>query len=355
MEEKDQSLWMMVAGQHMLGNMNFMYNAGVRYAETDQTSTGYIAGEVGTIDRPTYDNWLPSVNTALWLTDDLVFRASYAETIARPALGNLVPGGTVDSFGFEVNGQNPLLDPTESTNWDFGLEWYFTDESVVSFAYFIKDIKSFPIRGTRIGTYASTGYPLSAIAPTSPASQNPEGTCGNPEGCWEITQLVNGPGAKLNGWELSFQTPFSELFGADWPVWRNMGIVANYTDVSSNVDYDYFGTIITDSILGQSDNSYNLTVYYENDVFSARLAWAHRSDYLDAGPNYQDNLWQYTNGSTYLDFSSRYIFNEHWDMTFEILNLTDEAFSTEVDVDARRRFTYDNTGRNFLIGARYKF
>jgi len=62
-----------------------------------------------------------------------------------------------------------------------------------------------------VGTYASTGLPTSLIAPTSPASQSLEGDCGVAAGCWDISQLNNGPGAKIDGFELSTQFPL-EVF-----------------------------------------------------------------------------------------------------------------------------------------------
>ena len=96
-------------------------------------------------------------------------------------------------------------------------------------------------------------------------------------------------------------------------------------------------------------------MYYEISNFSARISWAHRSGYNQSGPNRSGNLWQFVNDSTYVDFSMNYILNENWNFTFEALNLTDEAFDAMVDVDARRRLQYDLTGRNYLLGVRYRF
>jgi TonB-dependent receptor len=196
---------------------------------------------------------------------------------------------------------------------------------------------------------------MSVIAPTSPASQTPEGTCGEPEGCWDISELGNGPGAKLDGWELAFTAPFSVFGIDDVPVLKDMGIVANYTSVDSNVEYNYNGNLINAPLLNTSESSYNLTLYYDTDTFSARIAWAYRDAYNQSGPDRSDNLWQFVDDSTYVDFSANYIFNEHWNMTFEILNLTNEKFDLMVDVDARRRLQYNDTGRNYLLGVRYRF
>ena len=220
---------------------------------------------------------------------------------------------------------------------------------------FSKDIDSFPIRELRTGTFASTGLPVSVIAPTSPASQNLEGTCGNASGCWEISELTNGPGAKVKGFEVGFQLPFDSVFNDLPMIVKNMGIVANYTYVDSDVDYNFRGTTISERILGLSNTSYNATIYYEDEKLSARVSVANRDEYLDSGPDRSGNLWEGFEESTYIDFSSTYSISEQLDLTFEALNLTDEAVDGFVDIDARRRNMYDKTGRNFLLGARYKF
>jgi TonB-dependent receptor len=354
-EEKNTGVWLQLNGDTDLGDMRLDYNVGVRYVETEQSSSGYNSGVWVTVDRPKYDDTLPSANAALWVTDDFALRAAVAQVMSRPALGNLSPGGSVDSFNFGISFQNPNLDPTRADVFDLSAEWYFADEAVVALAFFSKDIESFPIRVSDTGTFASTGLPMSVISPTSPASQNPEGTCGNPQGCWEISQLGNGPGATLDGWEISFQAPFDSLFGTDAPFFSNLGVIANYTSIDSSFDFNFNGTTVTSSLIGQSDSSYNATVYYENDVFGARVSVANRSSYNESGPDRSDNLWQYLDDATYVDFAAKYIVNDNLTLTFEMLNLTDEESDFFVDTDAQRRLESYQTGTNILLGMRYAF
>src|SRR5690606_8653782 len=97
------------------------------------------------------------------------------------------------------------------------------------------------------------------------------------------------------------------VFYAGLPVIvRSMGVVANYTLVDSEVDYDFSGNTITERLLGLSNHQYNATLYYDDSVFGARLSLAHRSDYLLNGPNLTGNLWEYSQSETRLDFSSTY-------------------------------------------------
>jgi iron complex outermembrane receptor protein len=353
--------YLQAKGEVMLGSedgMRLLYDGGVRYVETRQSSTGYVTGALFTVDRPTYRDWLPAVNTALWLTDELVVRLAAARVMSRPALVDLSPGATVDGFGYTINFQNPNLDPTRATALDAATEWYFADGSLLSLAVFYKDIDSFPIRQSRRGTFASTGLPRSAIVPTTPADVSGpggEGTCGDPAGCWTISELTNGPGSKLQGLEVGFQAPFSAFYGALPPVIRSMGILANYTYVDSEADYDFLGNSVKERLVGLSNGQYNATVYYDDSRFDARVSLAYRSDFLTVGPNSTGNLWDYVEGNTRVDASSGYDVTDNLKVSVEALNLTNSPFAMRTDVDAERRFLYTKAGRTFLLGARVSY
>jgi TonB-dependent receptor len=327
--------------------MALLYNVGVRYVETDQSSTGYNSGVQVSVDRPKYDDTLPSFNTALFITDDLIWRLAWAEVMTRPGLGNLTPGGSVDPFNYRINGQNPFLEPTRATNWDTSIEWYFAEEALVSLALFKKDIDSFPIRTEVTGTYASTGLPLSLLNPTSPAGQCPE--------CqpWTITTLNDGPGADVQGYEVAFQMPF-DAFWDNVEVFRDFGIIANYTYVDSDVDYTFGSEVVTERLFGLSKHSYNATLYYEVDRFSARIAYAYRDDFI-TGTSGTGNRFEGYGPTTNVDFSMRYTLNDNWDLTFEGLNLTDDYQDRWTDIDVRRRYEWDHTGRIYKLGARFHF
>jgi iron complex outermembrane recepter protein len=223
---------------------------------------------------------------------------------------------------------------------------------------FWKDIASFPIRESRTGTFASTGLPRDVIAPTSPADLSgpgAEGTCNDPAGCWQISELTNGPGSTVKGFELGFQVPFNSLYGGLPIVLRDMGVVANYTFVSSEANYDFAGNPVKERLIGLSKGQYNATLYYDDARFNARASLAYRSDYLTDGPNRTGNLWEYVDSETRLDASSGYEISENLKVSLEALNLLDTAYSTRVDVDARRRVLYNKTGRTFLLGARFTY
>jgi len=325
-----------------LFGLEYAANLGVRYVKTDQSSTGISNGQVVTVERD-YDDWLPSFNLALFPTDDIIVRAAVAQVMTRPTLGDLTPGGSVDGFNYRISFGNPFLDPFRATAYDAAVEWYFLDEAVASAAVFAKEVESFPIAATRTGTYASTGLPLSLIPPGSPASANPEGQA------WEIRTRANGEGATLKGIEISIQTPFTFL--PDF--WSNFGIIANATFVDSSADYEISGEVRTSTLFGLSKQAYNGTLYYEDDVFSARVSASYRSGFVD-GTSATGNFFEGYNSSFNLDASASYQLTEELEVSVEGVNLTDDYRDRWVDEDADRNYEYNHFGRTILFGVRYK-
>ena len=196
------------------------------------------------------------------------------------------------------------------------------------------------------------------IQPLSPADVSgpgAEGTCGDPAGCWSISQLSNGPGSTVKGIELGFQAPFRSFSSALPIVLRDMGILANYTYVDSEADYTFFGTPVKERLLFLSNSQYNATLYYDDSKFSARASLAYRSDFLTEGPNSQTNLWQYTESSTRLDASTSYAVNDNLKLSLEALNLLNTPGSGRVDIDAQRRDFYGKNGRTYMLGARITY
>jgi TonB-dependent receptor len=328
-------------------------NAGLRYVYTDQSSSGLSSGIPVTVDRH-YDDWLPSINFALFPNDDIVIRAAMSKVITRPTLGNLTPGGTVDGFNYRVTFGNPFLDPFRATAYDLAFEWYFADQAIASVALFRKDIASFPVAETRSGTFASTGLPTSIIPPSSPAAISPEGQL------WTITSITNGEGAKLNGVELALQTPFFFLPG----IFSNFGGIVNATFVDSNADYLVSGPSIVpggalinqtrnSTLFGLAEQAFNATLYYEDSKFSARASVSYRSDFVDANSG-TGNVFEGYGSILNVDASMRYKVTEHIEVSLEGVNLTDEYRYRWTDIDTRRNYENNHFGRTFLIGARFE-
>ncbi|QKX16977.1 TonB-dependent receptor [Microbulbifer sp. YPW1] len=330
-----------VAGRRLHGNV------GVRTVETELTSTGLQNGAVEVTVENDYRDTLPSLNLAYEVLDDVVVRGSAAKVMSRPNLGTLNPGGSVGIFGDPtVSYGNPFIEPFRAKAYDLGAEWYFAENAVVSVAYFVKDIESLPISQTDILSWAETGLPDSLLGAQYDDLYNAD---------FEVKRTVNGEkGGELDGWELQYQQPLTFLPGPEWV--RNFGVIANLTKVSSEVTYrvgqpDEFKGPLS----GQSDDSSNLTLYWENDDFSARLSVANRGEYSTRPQEASEEKRRYVDATSFLDFSASYRVNDNLKVNFEAINLTDEPVFEYMDGNAKRMITEISTGAQYFVGAQYKF
>jgi TonB-dependent receptor len=320
-------------------------NLGVRYAETWIRATGYLAtgGGLRVDVENEYDDWLPSVNLAWDVHDDVVLRFGAAKVMARPQLQNLSPGGTVNTTLRTVTVGNPLLEPFRATTYDVSGEWYFAEDSLFSVALFYKDIDSYiqNLRETR--PWSTTGLPDSLLPPGMP-NDTP----------FEITSSVNTPGGPLKGYEVNYQQAFKFLPG----FWANFGVLLNYTHVESEIDYAVSPTssvYVTNDLVNLSPDAWNATLYYENEAFSARVSGSYRDDYLQRVPGQNNNDVEGKRSTMNIDFSATWNLSDKLSLTLEGINLTDEFNHQFVDSVGDRTSVYHHTGRQFFAGFRYQF
>ncbi len=354
-EEKDVGGYVQADFTTAIGSTTLRGNVGVRYVETSQTSTGYqLAAGIPfqvTVHRE-YSDTLPSLNLAWDVSDDVVIRASVAKVMARPGLGSVTPGGSVTVSGNNrtVSSGNPLLDPTRATSYDFAIEWYFARESVLSAAFFYKEIDSFI--ATQSTSRPFTGNPLGIPDSVAIAA------CGSIVGCspaadWTFSQPINTHGGSLKGFELSYQQPFRFLPG----FWKNFGALLNYTYIESEIQYPSPGApggFVSAPLTGLSKEAWNATLYYEDRDFSARVSAAYRDGYLTRVPGQNGNSVEGTNSTLNIDASASYQIDDNFSITLEALNLTDEANDQYVDA-SNRPSVFHHTGRQFFLGIRYTY
>jgi iron complex outermembrane recepter protein len=340
-------------------------NLGVRYVETDQTSSGYTftsgAPLKTTVNRK-YDDTLPSLNLVLEVTDQFLIRAAAAKVMVRPngggqttGLGILAPGASVGISGANktVNAGNPDLNPYRAKSYDLGFEWYFAQDSLLSLALFYKDISSFvqTIRSSDSFSNNPLGLPDSvALAACGTAIPDPA-TCLSG---WQFNLPTNTDGGNLKGYEVSYQQPLSFLPG----FLSRLGLILNYTGVQSEIQYVKLvgteTTFVKDDLTGLSPSAFNATLYWENEVFGARVSAAYRDEYLTTVPGRNNNDVEGTAETLNIDFSATWTVMQNLDLTLEALNLTDEFQDQWLD-PADRISYYHHQGRQFLLGARYKF
>ncbi|MET3837405.1 TonB-dependent receptor [Brevundimonas sp. UYEF29] len=344
-DETDKGVFFQADFNTTVGGMVLRGNAGIRYAQTEVTAKGWQTIAVGTPPVTTYDyvtidndyeDVLPSFNLALEPRDDVVIRLGAAKVMSRPTLGDLTPGGSVSPTTRTVSYGNPLLDPFRATNYDFSVEWYFQNEGLLAAAVFYKDIDSF-ITSETVGTpYNQLGLPNELLQGAA-----------SPTDIFQVTRRLNGEGGALKGIEIQYQQPFFFLPG----LWSNFGFTGNVTWVDSEVSY---GTAGKNRLTGQSKNTANATLYYEDGPFQARVSVAHRSQYLLSFPGANGNSEEGVNDTTNVDASMSYEFTPNLTFSLEGINLTDAYTDRYVDV-TNRVSDYRHTGREIAVGLRWKY
>ncbi|MEN5113800.1 TonB-dependent receptor [Brevundimonas diminuta] len=347
-DETDQGLFVQADFNTTVSGMTLRGNVGVRYARTEVESKGWqtitvkddAGNTVTSYDYVTanndYDDVLPSFNLAFEPREDLVIRLGAAKVMSRPTLGDLTPGGSVAPTTRTVKYGNPLLDPFRATNYDLSVEWYFQNEGLLAAAVFYKDIDSFITSRTESIVWSDLGLPddlLQGIVP--------------PNTPFDVTRSLNGEGGSLHGLEIQYQQPFTFLPG----LWSNFGFIGNFTYVDSEVDY---GTAGKNRLTGQSKNTFNTTLYYEDGPFQARVSAAYRSGYLMSFPGGNGNSEEGMNATTYVDASMSYDISDSMTISLEGINLTDEYNDRYVD-ETNRISDYRHTGREIAIGLRWKY
>ena len=316
-------------------------NAGLRWLRTEQTSRGFqiVNGNPSPISSTnTYWEVLPSASLRYAFSDNLYLRAAYSKSLTRPSLGDLAPTENVngvDEGGGTGSQGNPNLRPFSADNIDLGIEYYFAgNDGIISANVFYKQLDGI------IDTESFTedrAFPRQAdnVIVTGPIV---------------FTRPANGVSASIRGFELAVQTPLSLDEGS---FWNNVGVLANATFTESSAEFQDAGDIRSTGLPGLSEESYNVSAYYDDGRFDARIAYAWRSDFLQAFsgafgiPRFQEDFGQ-------LDFAANYRVTENFVLQLQGLNLTDEqVVYTSSSLRAPNAVT--QIDRRLIFGARYTF
>ena len=332
-------------------------DAGVRYVHTDQLSVGYLSrplpgsptnvtGLRNEVER-SYENWLPSANVVADITPDLLARVSVARVMSRPELAPLIPSSaSITATTRNGSANNPFLDPIVADTFDASLEWYFRPGSLLSVAYFYKNIETFIQTAANQIPFNQLGLPDALL----------DGTNSVPTDIFTIRQPLNTPGGPLEGVEVNFQTSLNFLPG----FLRNFGVLASYVHVTSEIDYviqggPQAGGIFTAPLIGLSKNAASGTLYYEDERFSIRGTANYRSPYIRGiiaanGSDYQGN-----HETLYFDASASYAINDNIRLILEAQNLTDERNTLFIDSDRKDTLFDTRIGRTFNLGVNFQF
>ncbi|MBD1388870.1 TonB-dependent receptor [Neiella sp. HB171785] len=306
--------------------------AGVRFETTDFSAKGWQYNDIN--ERFTerkvsndYNHWLPSIQFRYDLSEEMVLRAAWTNSIVRPTFEQMAPGFVLEDDDGDVEAEfgNPGLEALESMNLDLALEYYMGEAGVASAGFFYKDIENF-IYGSDIA--GSEGYEDFAKADT----------------------FANGKSADIYGLELNWVKQFAELPAP----WNGLLMSANATFTDSDADISYYddGVRQTRSIPfpSQSDETANFAVGYEDNALSLRLSAAYKSEYLLEVDSVDDKTYDvYEDSHLQVDFIAKAYLQENIQVYFNALNLTDEGYYAYANAD-RYNVQYEEYGRSYQLG-----
>lgn len=343
-DEKVTSLYAMTDFAFDIGSVPVTANAGVRYVDTAVTSFGYHPiqrpdGSTGYTDTPvskdgSYDDLLPSLNMTAELAHGLLLRAAASKTMMRPALTDIAYKRTASWSSFRFTDGNPDLKPTYAKQWEVGLEQYLDNGALLAASYFRKNIDGVVINS------------FTGIVPDV-AVYNANGSL-NGIYDFDVYQPVNAKGAyQVDGVELVAQLPL----GMFHPLLDGFGISANYTMLDSSLAGESSLGIRT-PMPGLSEKTWNLTAYYENGRFDARVSYNHKDEYVESIGYDMYPIWRDAYGQ--LDVSIGYRITDALKVSLKGINLTNEITSGYT-MDPSFPTMYEASGRRISLGLRADF
>ncbi|RKQ96552.1 TonB-dependent receptor [Maricaulis maris] len=430
----DEEIWSAYAQVIMEGELMgrpASFVAGVRYEDTSVESTALVAVPEAIIwqsdndftiqlsntvqpvsSTGSYDNVLPSLDFQIEIVDDVIARASFSNTIARPSYGDLFVADDADTpprptaLGGIASGStgNAGLLPLESDNFDVSLEWYYDDASYVSIGFFDKRVRNF------VGTGQTTRNLFGLRDPSSGAAGTRSGDAVDALGAigadptdvnlFTMTALIEQRGSVAAA-TAEFQANYSggaldqafiDAILAAYDVTPNasdplfqfevtgpinnregkihgleiaaqhffgdtgFGVQANYTLVEGDVSIDVGADPSVDqfALVGLSDTA-NLTLIYEKHGLSARLAYNWRDEFLsqtNRGGGSRNPVFVEAFGQ--LDLNVSYDVTDDLVVSFEAINITGEDLRT-FGRDSSNVWFAQELDPRYLLGARYRF
>ncbi|MDN3377603.1 MULTISPECIES: TonB-dependent receptor [unclassified Pseudoalteromonas] len=332
----------------------------------DSSEAGYVEQLAGfniyapLVQTSSTKDYLPSFNISYDLADDLILRAAASKNISHPSLNqmrstfylateryrlyndgrqqDLTEEGLAERLAMDSQRRgsvgNPDLGSYTSINSEIGVEWYFDKSSIFSVTAFQKDIKDMVRATSKVqnldylgdeGRTDNNGYPVF--------------------GDYVVSSYFNTGEQKVKGLEMQLQHDFGNGFGGlvnytytDVPdqMFTNSTFayeVGDMSDVETHVSdpsqRDYFEvtgfstktTVQSEPMFGQSQDTLNASVYFENETFSARLSYNYRSEFANQSDS--EGI-RYTDARSQLDFKATYQIMDNVVASFAVTNLTNE-------------------------------
>ena len=301
----------------------------VRNGVTLEEDTLFISA---TRDSDDYLDVLPSLSMRYDLSDDVVLRAGFFQSVVRPTPTELAPIFIVaEAADGEREGEfgNSQLEPYEAMNFDASLEYYFSPQGAVQVGVFYKTIDNFIYQrefeagdAPYNGVYNNVNFDV-------------------------MTVPLNGEEATVTGLEFAYQhaltmlpAPFNGLL---------VGLNYTYTDTEGDIGDR------TIPLPAAAESTWNAMIGYEAGPASVRLTAAYRDSYLDevAGDPEED---RYVQDHTQIDLTASYNVRDNVRLYVQLANLNDEPYvAYQPGPSSARLLQYEEYSWNGRFGIQVTF
>jgi TonB-dependent receptor len=311
--------------------------AGARVEHTRDTSHAFATGNDKNGNpfvnpssaQASYTNVFPGVQARYELAPDLIARATYSSTIARPGFNQSNAALTIDLGSGTVTKGNPDLKPAYANSFDVSIEKYLGNGGILSLGLFDKEIKNYIVANT----LANQTLPNNGLYP------------GNTQP-FRIFTFSNASSSYVRGIEVNWEQRFTRLPG----LWNGLGAGLNYTYVDSRFQIRPGEYSLLPST---SQNTWNATIFYERAGLNLRLAaYSTSHDLFGIGADKTGDVFNATRTS--MDFGGSYAVTESWSIYVNAKNLlnTPHAFYQGTVARPIQREFY---GQTYQFGVRFDF
>jgi iron complex outermembrane recepter protein len=318
-----------VFAAYLMGGVDLQPNmkliGGFRFESTQFESTGYFLesntdglSATGALPTPVQlapvtsetSHILPSLALRWDARDEVVVRASYGRGLKRGDFQDVANRqeirfdgtGTGSASTRRLTAGNPNLKPLVADQFDASVAWYPNRDTALQVALFHKSITDFHVE---IATNNIAETPI--ILPTGVSTSFPFG----------ISTVINGGKANVSGAEISYNQSFTQLPGLLSGLFAegNVTLATSEADVALRPNETF-------AFPGQADLTANVSLGWENEIFSARVSGTHTGERLaglaSAARKYED---RYRKAYTQLDVNLRWNLNDTFQIYADGINL----------------------------------
>ena len=304
---------------------------------------------------------LPRIAITYRRDENLLLRAGYSVTVARPQIQNLsdqsriglillpTTGPNANQPGLVVANGNPDLEPARTQNFDFQFEQYFQDVGQIKFGIFYKRIEN----ALELNSLGGVDTLDGVVLPDDARFQN------LPDNIFiEVTTPVNADDdAEIWGIEAAFEKQLTFLPG----IWSGFGVFANYTytDSSKTQPFSFFDFNTFEQVNievedvpfdGSPEHSGTVAVTYNGYGIDASLSYTQQARRLREFQAFNLSLFDEEDDS--LDFRAEYRF-DHLGASWRVWATGSDLLKGPEDADIQTSLGGTGGTPAYFIGGNY--